>query len=634
MDKNNTLIDNRILSINNNSNNRFNEFSKRSFTCSAASLQNGGFDRSRSSTDAHRGSRSNSNTDADTHKGSRSNGNVSRSTEAQKPSPPRQMSVELTKREASIFRMLDRVAEDYEAMTGQRMHLRVAGGWVRDKLLGLESSDIDIGVDKMLGHEFAALVKEDMASRGVKTRPIVKIGSNPEKSKYLETAIMYIHGVHVDFANLRSDIYDDSSRYLNDPVFGTPYEDAHYRDFTINALFYNIRTNAIEDFTGRGLDDLKNGLIRTPLNAIETFWQDPLRVLRCLRFAGRFQFKIAGDATNAIMEPRIRQALRSKVSEERKGKEINKILEDDVARSTALRLLHELGLYDIIFPEPTISVLAKGTSHVHGHRGDVDNAFKLEWIMEWLLKINPMVTRSSIESSEFPFKAEQDLAQEQLLKQSQGLPITTHIYPIVRTENPSKEITEREMIEIKNGSVATLTTRRLLLGTLLFPFHKVIATTNEKTISGAAWVCKYCLKSTTRDILYVSTLQSNLGRVRRSVEANWDSERKEELEQGQQQEQEQEQEGQLSQGSAELASMGLLIKSIGASMPYGNEWPGAFLYGLGVELLPNFEQLKQGILDGDSKAKIAKYNTFFSKAEAYGLEHCYSWKSIISSLIF
>ncbi|KAF9348269.1 CCA tRNA nucleotidyltransferase, mitochondrial [Mortierella sp. AD094] len=285
------------------------------------------------------------------------------------------MAIHLTKKETFIFRTLDKVSRDYESMTGQRMHLRVAGGWVRDKLLGLESKDIDIAVDKMLGHEFAALVKEDMASRDMKTQPIVRIALNPEKSKHLETAIMSIVGTSIDFANLRSDVYDDSSRFSNDPVFGTPYEDAHYRDFTINALFYNIRNNSIEDYTGRGLDDLKNGLIRTPLNAIETFWQDPLRVLRCLRFAGRFQFKIANDAMDAMQEPKIREALKSKVSKERIGIEMLKILEDDVARPTAIRLFRELDLYDLIFTYPTTSILAKGTSDVCGRRGDVEDAF-------------------------------------------------------------------------------------------------------------------------------------------------------------------------------------------------------------------------------------------------------------------
>ncbi|KAF9358409.1 CCA tRNA nucleotidyltransferase, mitochondrial [Mortierella sp. AD094] len=80
-----------------------------------------------------------------------------------------------------------------------------------------------------------------------------------------------------------------------------------------------------------------------------------------------------------------------------------------------------------------------------------------------------------------------------------------------------------------------------------------------------------------------------------------------------------------------MSSMGILIKQIGSALPTGKDWPSAFLYGLGVELLPNYEQLKQGVLDEDAKTKIAKYNTFLSKAEAYGIEHCYAWESIINT---
>ncbi|KAG0004412.1 CCA tRNA nucleotidyltransferase, mitochondrial [Entomortierella chlamydospora] len=578
------------------------------------------------------------------------------------------MSIHLTRKETAIFRILDRVSKDYEAMTGQRMHLRVAGGWVRDKLLGLESKDIDIAVDKMLGHEFAALVKEDMASRDVKTKPIVRIAVNPEKSKHLETAIMNIMGVSIDFANLRSDVFDDSNRFSNDHVFGTPYEDAHYRDFTINALFYNIRNNSIEDYTGRGLDDLKNGLIRTPLNAIETFWQDPLRVLRCIRFAGRFQFKIANDAMDAMQEPKIREALKSKVSKERIGIEIVKILEDNVARPTAIRLLRQLNLYDLVFTYPTTSVLAKGTSDVFGERGDVEDAFKLAWIMEWLLKINPITpqvktsdTRSSEKSissdrgippekSVSPFKPERDASQEQLLEQTQGHPMTSHLHALVTTERPEEAYAISGMEGIFESSNVT---RRLILSSLLYPYYGVITTTNGKVVSGAVWICRYRLKVRLHDIEFIGTLQYNLEKVKQIVKslnkdmALTEAEIEEEQQQQQQQQQEQQQqENHISEASSHstdltssttkhqegsrTSSMGNLIKRIGSTLPTGKDWPSMFLFGLGVELLPNYEQLKQGVLDDDAKAKIAKYNTFLSKAEAYGIEHCYAWRHLVT----
>jgi len=69
---------------------------------------------------------------------------------------------------------------------------------------------------------------------------------------------------------------------------GTPLEDAERRDLTINSMFYNIKEEKIEDYTGKGLDDLWAGIARTPLDPYKTFTDDPLRILRTVRFASRF----------------------------------------------------------------------------------------------------------------------------------------------------------------------------------------------------------------------------------------------------------------------------------------------------------------------------------------------------------
>jgi len=104
--------------------------------------------------------------------------------------------------------------------------------------------------------------------------------------------------------------------------FGTPKEDAERRDLTINALYYNINTREVEDFTGKvatfnvntnkhlhhmhqGLEDLKNGIVRTPLEPKMTFEDDPLRVLRCVRFASRLGFQTASAIAEAAREASI-----------------------------------------------------------------------------------------------------------------------------------------------------------------------------------------------------------------------------------------------------------------------------------------------------------------------------------------
>ncbi len=110
------------------------------------------------------------------------------------------------------------------------------------------------------------------------------IKSNSDKSKHLETAVVKVNGIFIDLVNLRSEEYGEDSRV---PIIkiGTPLEDALRRDLTINSMFYNINSNTIEDLTGRGISDLKNRVAMTPLPPLKTFIDDPLRVLRVIRFA-------------------------------------------------------------------------------------------------------------------------------------------------------------------------------------------------------------------------------------------------------------------------------------------------------------------------------------------------------------
>jgi tRNA nucleotidyltransferase (CCA-adding enzyme) len=104
--------------------------------------------------------------------------------------------------------------------------------------------------------------------------------------------------------------------------FGTPFQDALRRDLTINALFYNINEQRVEDFTGKGLEDLKEGIIRTPLEPRTTFIDDPLRVMRAIRFGTRFGYRFDADLVRAAQLADVKDALMSKVSRERIGQEL------------------------------------------------------------------------------------------------------------------------------------------------------------------------------------------------------------------------------------------------------------------------------------------------------------------------
>lgn len=163
--------------------------------------------------------------------------------------------------------------------------------------MGLESGDIDIALDNMSGEAFAEHIKAGIA--GTKGFGVIK--RNSEKSKHLETATIQVHGKWVDLVNLRSEKYTDCSRIPTIDI-GSPSEDAHRRDLTINSLFYNINEGKVEDFTMRGVDDIRKRLIRTPLDPLQTFLDDPLRVIRAVRFAVRFDFAIVPEVLAAMKD--------------------------------------------------------------------------------------------------------------------------------------------------------------------------------------------------------------------------------------------------------------------------------------------------------------------------------------------
>lgn len=240
--------------------------------------------------------------------------------------------------------------------------LRVAGGWVRDKILfpgrdlGNEV-DIDIALDTMLGNDFAELVNKYMRSLDMTTASVGLIQKNPDQSKHLETATMRVLGIWLDLVNLRTETYSHDSR-IPDVQIGTPLEDALRRDLTINSLYYNVRTKELEDFTGKGFDDIRARVIRTPLPPLTTLLDDPLRALRAVRFAARLNFGIDNELVNACKQPDVHEALAKKVSRERISGELHRILADGSQNPPhAVALLVEFGLFPVVVRMPSPSSL-------------------------------------------------------------------------------------------------------------------------------------------------------------------------------------------------------------------------------------------------------------------------------------
>ena len=250
-----------------------------------------------------------------------------------------------------IFRIVSRIA-------GERgIKAFVIGGFVRDCFLGRPSNDIDIVVEGS-GIDFARAVGE-------------RTGKYVSYFKNFGTAMLRYHDDEIEFVGARKESYRRESRK---PIVenGTLEDDQLRRDFTINAMAFSLQEDsfgALVDPFG-GIKDLSEGIIRTPLDPDTTYSDDPLRMLRAVRFAAKLstpglQFSIVPESMASMR----RMADRLKIlSSERIADELCKML--SVPRpSIAFRLLDEGGLLPYILPE--ISAL-KGVETVDG-RGHKDN---------------------------------------------------------------------------------------------------------------------------------------------------------------------------------------------------------------------------------------------------------------------
>jgi poly(A) polymerase len=230
----------------------------------------------------------------------------------------------------------------------------VIGGYVRDALLGKPSKDIDIVVTGS-GIKIAKSVAERI-SKNIHVASFKNFG----------TAMFRYRGVEIEFVGARKESYQRDSRK---PIVedGSLQDDQLRRDFTINAMAISLNSSnhgeLIDPFNGQ--EDLKAGIIRTPQDPLTTFSDDPLRMIRAIRFAARFGFSITPETFKGI----IHQAERIKiVSAERIADELNKIILSDKP-SAGFKLLEKSGLLPIILPE--LSKL-KGVQAIDG-RGHKDN---------------------------------------------------------------------------------------------------------------------------------------------------------------------------------------------------------------------------------------------------------------------
>ncbi len=230
------------------------------------------------------------------------------------------------------------------------------GGYVRDKILNRPCKDLDF-MCVGNGIEFA-----EQTAKHFKPKPTVSV------FKHFGTAQFRFHDIDLEFVGARKESYSENSR--NPAVeIGTLEDDLSRRDFTINTLAFELLNEQEGVLVDRfsGLKDLAAGIIKTPLDPNITFSDDPLRMMRAIRFASQLQFQIEEKTLQAISDNCERIKI---ISVERITDEFNKILLS-FKPSVGLDLLYKTGLMQIIFPE---FVALAGTEMKEG-KGHKDNFY-------------------------------------------------------------------------------------------------------------------------------------------------------------------------------------------------------------------------------------------------------------------
>lgn len=251
----------------------------------------------------------------------------------------------------------------------------VIGGYVRDCFLGRKSNDVDIVVEGS-GIELAKAVAERIGQTDGK-------GGNGRRCpvsifKNFGTAMLKYRGAEIEFVGARKESYSRGSRK---PVVedGTLEEDQQRRDFTINAMAFSLQKEdygALVDPFG-GIRDLAAGIIRTPLEPERTYSDDPLRMLRAIRFACKLStpdhpFTIVPESLAAMRRMKDRMAILSK---ERIVEELNKMLVTGKP-STGFRLMDETGLLAYILPE-LLKLKGVETFEGKGHKENFSHSLQV-----------------------------------------------------------------------------------------------------------------------------------------------------------------------------------------------------------------------------------------------------------------
>lgn len=260
------------------------------------------------------------------------------------------MTVQFSDTEAAIFKQIGAMADQMQ------MPCYLIGGFVRDKLIGRNTKDADIvclGDGIALAHAFAAQLNP---------KPVVAYFKN------FGTAQIKLDQFDIEFVGARKESYQQNSR-KPEVKEGSLADDQNRRDFTINALAIALNQDQFGQLLDpfNGIEALTQKIIQTPLAPSQTFSDDPLRMLRAIRFATQLHFTIDPNTFNAIADNLHRMSI---VSQERITDELNKIMLCSQP-SIGWDLLYKSGLLNIIFPQ---MVDLHGAVYIDG-KGHKDNFY-------------------------------------------------------------------------------------------------------------------------------------------------------------------------------------------------------------------------------------------------------------------
>jgi putative nucleotidyltransferase with HDIG domain len=260
------------------------------------------------------------------------------------------MFIEFTPKEKELVALTGKCADLLQLET------YLIGGFVRDKLLSRPCKDLDF---VCTGN---AIELAQKVSAQIPGKPVVSFYKN------FGTAHVKTEGYDLEFVGARKESYAIHSR-KPEVKEGTIKDDQLRRDFTINALAISVNQNKSGELLDpfNGVEDLKLKIIRTPLEPAQTFSDDPLRMMRAIRFATQLNFNIHPETWTGILQSAHRISI---ISKERIADELNKIVLSDQP-STGFDLLYKSGLLQLIFPQ---MVELAGAEYIDG-KGHKDNFY-------------------------------------------------------------------------------------------------------------------------------------------------------------------------------------------------------------------------------------------------------------------